>query len=182
MKGGADEGQIRFHARRSRGRRRAGDRPFEIGTRVALAGNGVHGRPGRRDHVCAQVGIARYEARLGGHRGDHCGRDLFVFREVVAQRAAAQALSGALRRRGPYPFEIELTPAALVTTQAGTRSEHAWSTIVEVKDSPDAIDFVARGAGIIVVRNRAFRSDTERREFLELARKFTKTRLNGTIV
>ena len=76
---------------------------------------------------------------------------------------------------GPYPFEIELTPAALVTNQAGTRSEHAWSTIVEVKDSPDAIDFVARAAGIIVVRNRAFRSDEERREFLGLARKFAKT-------
>ena len=83
---------------------------------------------------------------------------------------------------GPYPFEIELTPAAFVTTQAGTRSEHAWSTIVEVKDSPDAIDFVARGAGIIVVRNRAFRSDKDRREFLELARKFAKAHLDGTVV
>ena len=109
---------------------------------------------------------------------------------VIYSFAATRSRKGRLRKffqerfggEGPYPFEIELTPAALVTTQAGTRSEHAWSTIVEVKDSPDAIDFVARGAGIIVVRNRAFRSDDERREFLELAQKFAKTRLDGTIV
>ena len=101
--------------------------------------------------------------------------------------AATRSRKGRLRKffrerfggEGPYPFEIELTPAALVTTQAGTRSEHAWSTIVEVKDSPDSIDFDVRGAGIIVVRNRAFRSDDERREFLELARKLAKTHGEG---
>ena len=102
--------------------------------------------------------------------------------------AATRSRKGRLRKlfqerfggEGPYPFEIELTPAALVTTQAGTRSEHPWSTIVEVKDSPDAIDFVAKGAGIIVVRNRGFRSEKERSEFLELARELSKARGGGT--
>ena len=95
---------------------------------------------------------------------------------LVAARTRKGRLRKLLQERfggaGPYSFEIELTPAAVITTQAGTRSEHAWSTIVEVKDSADSVDFVSKGAGIIVVRNRAFPSEGERRQFLELARKY----------
>jgi hypothetical protein len=139
-----------------------------------------------RDMVISGVlsGVLVYALRSGTHEskiffaviGGVIAAAIYSF---VATRTRKGRLRKFFRERfggeGPYPFETELTPAALVTTQAGTRSEHAWSTIVEVKDTPDAIDFVAKGAGIIVVRNRAFRSDRERSEFLELARKFAKT-------
>lgn len=71
---------------------------------------------------------------------------------------------------GPYTCEVELLDSGVATTQAGTRSLREWQVITAIEDTPDSVDFITRGAGSIVVRNRAFRSAEERRQFLELAR------------
>ncbi len=144
----------------------------------------VRGWRWRETIVAAALGgVIAYVLKSGSHDTKVVSAIIgALIAAAIYSLAATRSRKGRLRKlfqerfggEGPYPFEIELTPAALVTTQAGTRTEHAWSGIVEVRDGPDAIDFVARGAGIIVVRNRAFRSDGERREFLELARKFSK--------
>ena len=73
---------------------------------------------------------------------------------------------------GPFTCEVELTPAALVTVQRGTRSERAWNTIRAINVTDDSVDFISRGAGTLIVRNRAFKSREERDAFVKLARSY----------
>jgi hypothetical protein len=73
---------------------------------------------------------------------------------------------------GPFTCEVELTPAALVTSQRGTRAERAWATIKAIQVTDDSVDFIGSGAGTVIVRNRAFKSREERDAFVDLARKY----------
>jgi hypothetical protein len=73
---------------------------------------------------------------------------------------------------GPYTCEVELTPAVLITAQAGTRAERAWSTVTAIRETPDSVDFAFKGSGSLVVRHRAFRSPEERSAFVQLARSY----------
>ena len=77
---------------------------------------------------------------------------------------------------GPFRFEIELTPEAVVTTQAGTQARYDWSRFSAVEETPEAIELVGRGAGTIAVRNRAFQSQEEWRAFLDTARCYLAAR------
>lgn len=73
---------------------------------------------------------------------------------------------------GPYSCEVELTPACLVTLQAGTRAERAWSTVTAIHETADSVDFAFKGSGSLVVRNRAFGSPEERSAFVRIARTY----------
>ena len=77
---------------------------------------------------------------------------------------------------GPFAFEIELTPEAVIITQNGTQARHDWSKFVAVEDTADAIELVGRGVGSIVVRNRAFSSKEEWRAVLDTARNYLARR------
>ena len=74
---------------------------------------------------------------------------------------------------GPFTCEVELRPEGLSMVQAGTRVLHEWPLITEIVETPDSVDFVARGGGSLAVRNRAFRSPQQRAEFLRLARSYS---------
>ena len=74
---------------------------------------------------------------------------------------------------GPFRCEVELAPEGLIVTQAGARTVRQWSSITAVNDTTDSIEFLARGSGSLVVRNRAFKSQEEHHEFLRLARSYT---------
>ena len=95
---------------------------------------------------------------------------------LVAARSRKARLLKYFRERfggdGPYTCEVELTPAGVVTVQSGVRTVREWSNIERVEDTQDAIEFVTRGSGTVVVRNRAFSSKDEWRQFLEMARKY----------
>lgn len=73
---------------------------------------------------------------------------------------------------GPFTCEVELTPAALVSVQRGTRTERAWPTITQIQVTDDSVDFITQGAGSLIVRNRAFASREERDAFVTLARSY----------
>lgn len=73
---------------------------------------------------------------------------------------------------GPFTCEVELTPGGLVTVQAGTRSERAWSTVTAIQVTDNSVDFLTKGAGSLVVRNRAFSSAEQRDAFVKLARSY----------
>jgi hypothetical protein len=104
---------------------------------------------------------------------------------AILAAAAHPYLVGRTRRRqllkvfrerfsgpGPFTCEVELTSSGVTINQAGTQSTRPWSKIAEVKDAEDSIEIISPQTGFIVVRNRAFGSTEERRQFLELARKY----------
>jgi hypothetical protein len=73
---------------------------------------------------------------------------------------------------GPFRCEVELATEGLIVTQAGARTVREWASISAVLDTTDSIEFVARASGTLVVRNRAFKSQSEHAEFLRLARSY----------
>jgi hypothetical protein len=73
---------------------------------------------------------------------------------------------------GPYTCEVEIGPAGLQVSQAGTRSTREWRTIVSIEDVAAGIEFVSRPGGTLIVRNRAFATPADRAEFLRLARSY----------
>jgi YcxB-like protein len=106
-----------------------------------------------------------------GIGGALCAAVFFVLvdtrtRKTRLRRYFREQFGGA----GPFTCEVELTPGGLVTNQAGTESRRTWSTVVGVEDTADGIEFVTRGAGTLIVRDRAFASPQERQRFLDLAR------------
>jgi len=93
-----------------------------------------------------------------------------------AARSRKRRLQKYFRERfggdGPYSCEVELTPTGLVTVQSGTRTVRDWSSIVQIQETADSVDFVTKGAGSLIVRNRAFRSAEEHHAFVKLARSY----------
>ena len=73
---------------------------------------------------------------------------------------------------GPYVCEVEVGPSGLITNQMGTQMQRKWSAIQSVEDTGNAIEFVMQGFGNVVVRNRAFKSKDEWREFLDLSLRY----------
>lgn len=71
---------------------------------------------------------------------------------------------------GPFTCEVEIAPSGITTSQVGAHTTREWASIAAIEDRGDSIEFVTRGAGTVVVRNRAFRSREEWREFLDTAR------------
>ena len=71
--------------------------------------------------------------------------------------------------------EVELTSEGVGIKQMNRRVIHEWESVAEIKETDDSIDiFTHDGCGVIV-RDRAFATDAERREFLELARAFVNS-------
>ena len=114
------------------------------------------------------------------------GNRLFAALIVAAVCAAIIPFSGGSGRKrrleayfreqfggeGPFTCEVELTPSALITMQRGTRAERTWATIKAIQVTDDSVDFISRGAGSVIVRNRAFKSREERDAFVALARSY----------
>jgi hypothetical protein len=70
---------------------------------------------------------------------------------------------------GPFVCEVELTPVGVWVRQLNTQVTHEWESVKEIQETADSVDIITRHGGGVVVRNRAFKSDEERRKFIELA-------------
>jgi hypothetical protein len=73
---------------------------------------------------------------------------------------------------GPYTCEVELAESGLITTQMGTQIKREWQAVKDVEETPDSVDIVLKDS-LIVVRDRAFHSPDEKRQFLNLAKHYT---------
>jgi hypothetical protein len=72
----------------------------------------------------------------------------------------------------PFKVEIEVAPNGISITQLNTQVIYAWSEIEELFETPDSVDFVARGGGLVVVKKRAFASLEETSKFVEEATRY----------
>lgn len=79
-----------------------------------------------------------------------------------------------------FVCEVELTLDGLLTRGDNTRTVTEWKDVEEIAVTDDTIDIFAKHHGGVIVRNRAFKSDTERQQFIDLARSyFESSRASG---
>jgi hypothetical protein len=122
----------------------------------------------------ALVWLMRGDLFLGMLGGAVCAGLQFFFSRHTRKNRLQRYFRERLGGDGPYRCEVELTPEALITTQNGVRTVREWSSVEDIVDTQDAIEFHTRGAGTLVVRNRAFQSQEEWKAFLEAARQYAK--------
>src|SRR5258708_26733179 len=68
--------------------------------------------------------------------------------------------------------EVELTPTGIWTQSLNTQTISEWKNVEEIVVTQDSVDIFTRQGGGLVVRNRAFESADQRREFIEMAQHF----------
>lgn len=75
---------------------------------------------------------------------------------------------------GPFSCEVDISEDGLTTQQCGAETKRRWSSVMEIVETPDAVEFIFRGSGNLVVRDRAFHTSAQRVEFIEAARQFMR--------
>ena len=79
----------------------------------------------------------------------------------------------------PFLCEVEITPDGITAKQLDTETRRAWSAVKEIVDTPDAVEFMWRTGGLLVVRDRAFETPEQRALFLQNARSLLTTSSTG---
>jgi len=114
------------------------------------------------DSLLARFLVSGFAAIVGGVV------QLFTERWTIERRLYAYS-EEQLGTDEPVNFQVELTPAGILTEAQDTQINFAWSKVEEIAETDDSIDFFMRNGGIVVVRKRAFGSTDAIRQFLELA-------------
>lgn len=71
---------------------------------------------------------------------------------------------------GPYICEVEIRSEGVWLRQMNKQIIFEWPSVEAIEDTADSIDIFTRDGGGVVVRNRAFASEDERGQFIEVAR------------
>jgi hypothetical protein len=72
---------------------------------------------------------------------------------------------------GPFRCEASIDADGLYVTQFGSTSTRRWPEIDRIVDAATGVEFVSQDR-VTCIRNRAFPTDVERRDFLSRARGF----------
>ena len=89
----------------------------------------------------------------------------------VMERRIRKLIQEKLDPNEPLTCEVELMPAGLWLRQGKTQLTHDWGGVESVDLLANGIEIITKG-GALVVRNRAFKSENERQQFLHLAKSF----------
>ena len=73
-----------------------------------------------------------------------------------------------LRSDRPFLVQVEVNPEGFQVRQMGTTVTHDWAEIEGIEERDDSLDVFTRHGGLIAVRKRAFVSEAELDEFVEL--------------
>jgi hypothetical protein len=92
------------------------------------------------------------------------------------QRRATEKRLGKLCRekfgdKNNFVCEVELSPDGILITHVDGQITCEWGAVEDIVVTADTVDIFARTGGV-VVRDRAFRSVDERREFVALAQNY----------
>lgn len=96
--------------------------------------------------------------------------------DAALRRGAAAAMAGP----GPHICEVELRPDGIWVRQLQKQSIHEWPTVEAVSESADSIELFTNDGTGVIVRNRAFPTDTDRLRFVEIARSNLAARHGAT--
>ena len=70
-----------------------------------------------------------------------------------------------------FACEVELLPAALMVRDKTTQTTYEWKKVREILVNDESVDIFTRSGGVIV-RNRAFKSPDEKKQFVALAQSY----------
>jgi hypothetical protein len=94
---------------------------------------------------------------------------------LIYRRATEKRLRKLVREHHdctePRFCEVELTPEGVWSRQAKTQVIHEWGSIESIDLTEHGVEIIGKGCGLMV-RNRAFQSDADRQQFLELANSY----------
>jgi len=71
-----------------------------------------------------------------------------------------------------FTCEVDLTPSGVWTQSINTQTTSEWKMVEEILVTEDSVDIFNRHGGGVVVRNRAFNSEDEKQQFVDLARSY----------
>ncbi|HYR77846.1 MAG TPA: YcxB family protein [Pyrinomonadaceae bacterium] len=70
-----------------------------------------------------------------------------------------------------FACEVELLPSAIMVREKTTQTTYEWKKVQEILVTDDSVDIFTRSGGVIV-RNRAFKSPDEQKQFVALAQSY----------
>jgi YcxB-like protein len=71
---------------------------------------------------------------------------------------------------GPYVCEVEIRSEGVWVRSMNKQTIHEWPNLKAIEETSDSVDIFTHDGGGVVVRNRAFTSEDQRRQFIEIAR------------
>ena len=89
----------------------------------------------------------------------------------VIERRLRKLVKEKLDPNEPLMCEVELMPAGLWVRQGKTQTTHDWTGVESINLLASGIEIITR-SGALMVRNRAFKSESEKQQFLHLANSF----------
>ncbi len=92
-------------------------------------------------------------------------------KKLIEQRLQ-KYLREKLKDEGPYSIEVETSRDGVIVRQCGNEIRYSWPNIESIVETSDSIDFIECHGGILVVRNRAFKSTDAQLSFLRDARDY----------
>lgn len=87
-----------------------------------------------------------------------------------------------LKGEGPFTCEVALTGEGVTARQFSMVTSVPWSEVSRVEAAAESVEIWTRSGGIIVVRDRAFSSPEEKRDFVELATRSAAAPVNAARV
>lgn len=73
---------------------------------------------------------------------------------------------------GPFLCEVELQASGITTRQSGVETKRPWSSVEKIVENQGDLEVVFRPSATLVVRSHAFKTSTERAEFLRTAQAY----------
>lgn len=73
---------------------------------------------------------------------------------------------------GPVPFSCELTEEAVVIDQGQTHVRYRWNAVERIEETEDGVLLRMSQGELVLVRERAFVTPSQRAEFIRLARQY----------
>jgi len=70
--------------------------------------------------------------------------------------------------RRPFLVQLEIKPEGFWIKEMGAETTIGWAQIEGIEEGDDSLDVITRHSGMIAVRKRAFGSEEEMDEFMEL--------------